>query len=286
MTKREFEKLVTKYRNLSLKISNKSIKDFQDSLNDSLFTIAKRINKYSDARDFTRQQERIKNEIKDEFARLEDTYNRYYNVGTQDQASLGIDYIEETLTLSEQSGFRKDFTGLVNELTLDAYKRNWGDDKTILDRLDGLTNFQGKQAVKILLDSFNSGESATIAINKMVNIVPETSSWKVSRLIYTEYNLTYGNAKIKSAEKWNENRPEEYKIYFEWRTNPNHRVFDECDLYNGKVFKSKDLVPILHPNCLCYIVPVMKSIEPIEPTTPQKVLASLSKEEMKMFNIK
>lgn len=70
------------------------------------------------------------------------------------------------------------------------------------------------------------------------------------RIARTEVNLTYRNATVKY------HKGQEWVKGFEWKLSAAHPKTDVCDDYEGQVFQD---VPFTHPNCFCYVIPLLKT---------------------------
>jgi len=76
-------------------------------------------------------------------------------------------------------------------------------------------------------------------------------SYNSYRIARTELNETYR----RNTVLVHEGQP--YIEGFRWNLSPAHPELDICDDFAGKIFEGYADIPETHPNCYCYITPVM-----------------------------
>lgn len=97
-----------------------------------------------------------------------------------------------------------------------------------------------------------SADQMAAELRRFVNPnTPGGTRYAAMRLARTEIGNAYHAMAIRAAEL----KPWVKKV--EWHTSKSHVRKDECDALNGRLFVPSDTPPKPHPQCMCYITPVV-----------------------------
>lgn len=114
-----------------------------------------------------------------------------------------------------------------------------------------------RTARKLLVKNLNQADTGKgLATTVRRQISPRTKggiSYVAKRLTRTEIAMAFHEAQIERAA----NSP--WVKGLTWRTSPDHKGPDICDIYNRKTFDVDNVPPIPHPNCMCTLVPELMS---------------------------